>query len=162
MSSRLAAAATIAFMAHLAGCGGGGEGSSADGDTVSCTADPRLDSYAGELAKSGERGVLSFRFSDLEPAPPARGNNTFHVQVNDIAGSAMQVDLAVDLRMPDHGHGTSVEPSVTADDAPGRYTLSPLYLFMPGVWRIELEAYAAGAEDDVAIDSVTLHFCIEG
>jgi hypothetical protein len=163
MSPRLAAAATAAFMAHLAACGSEGDGpGTGGGETVSCTADPRLDSYAGELAKPGERGVLSFRFSELEPAPPARGNNTFHVQVNDATGSALPVDLAVDLRMPDHGHGTSVEPRVTADEAPGRYAVSPLYLFMPGVWRIEFEAYAAGAEAAPALDNVTLHFCIEG
>jgi hypothetical protein len=163
MSSRLAAVATAAFMAHLAACGNGDDDTGGDGgETVSCTADARLDPYAGELAKTGERGVLSFRFSDLEPAPPARGNNTFHVQVNDAAGAAMQVELAVDLRMPDHGHGTSVEPRVTADEAPGRYAVSQLYLFMPGVWRIEFEAYAADAEGAPALDNVTLHFCIEG
>jgi hypothetical protein len=82
--------------------------------------------------------------------------------VNDAAGTAMQVELEVSLRMPDHGHGTSVEPRVTADEAPGHYAVSPLYLFMPGVWRIEFEAYAAGAGDAPALDNVTLHFCIEG
>jgi hypothetical protein len=79
MPSRLATVAATAFLAHLA-CGSGGEDPGADGgESVSCTADSRLDLYAGELAKTGERGVLSFRFADLEPAPPARGNNTFHV-----------------------------------------------------------------------------------
>src|SRR5688572_8513554 len=146
----------------LAACGGDGdEPGSEPGPSVSCTADPRLDVYAGELAKPGELGVLSFRFSELDPAPPARGNNTFHVQVNDTTGAALPVALEVDLRMPDHGHGTSVEPRVT-DEAPGRYAVSPLYLFMPGVWRIEFSAFDGDAASSPELDRVALHFCIEG
>lgn len=161
MFSRLAVAAAAAFTLQGAACGGDEPGSPG-GESVSCTADARVDGYTGALEKPGELGVLSFRFSDLEPAPPARGNNTFHVQVSDAAGGAPEVALEVDLRMPDHGHGTSVEPRVTAGETPGRYTVSPLYLFMPGVWRIEFDAYASAAEGSPALDRVTLHFCIEG
>jgi hypothetical protein len=154
--------AAIAFMLHLAGCGGEDATNDDEGATVSCTADPRLDSYTGELSKSGELGVLSFRFSDLDPAPPARGNNTFYVQVNDAAGQTMQGALEVNPRMPDHGHGTSVEPVATFDPALGRYEVRPLYLFMPGVWRIEFDVYAASASGAAVLDRVALHFCIEG
>lgn len=150
------------------GCGSGsddGDGSAPE-SSVSCTSDPRLDAYAGQMEKAGELGVLSFRFSDFEPAQPARGNNTFHVQVFEATGAPVSgddadpshVDLDVNLLMPDHGHGTSVVPRVTY--AAGSYTLTPLYLFMPGVWRIELDAAAAGSDD--VLDRVTLHFCIEG
>ena len=152
----------------LAGCGsdeGDGEGAAPEG-SVSCTSDPRLDAYAGSLEKAGELGMLTFRFSDFSPAQPSRGNNTFHVQLVDASGVALRGDVAdpahvslgVDLFMPDHGHGTSVEPAVTFDA--GRYTLAPLYLFMPGVWRVELDAQAA--EADAPLDRVILHFCVEG
>jgi hypothetical protein len=156
MFPRLAAVAPAALIVHLLGCGGTSEEPSGaePGATVSCTEDARLDTYAGGLERPGELGVLTFRFSDLEPAPPARGNNVFHVQVNDAAGAALEVELAVDLRMPDHGHGTSVKPV--------RYTVRPLYLFMPGVWRIEFDAYAPGASAEPALDRVALHFCVEG
>jgi hypothetical protein len=127
---------------------------------VSCTDDPRLDAYAGELDKAGELGVLAFRFFDLDPTPPAKGLNTFHVQVT--GGDAMPGQLRVDLRMPDHGHGTSVEPSISADAAPGTYTVRQLFLFMPGVWRLEFEALDAPGDGAAMLDSVVLHFCVEG
>jgi len=155
--------ALLAFMACSAGCGGSDEtpAPSIPAPTVSCTADARLDSYTGELDKAGEQGTLSFRFFDLEPAPPAKGSNTFHVQVTD-SGGPMQGDLRVDLRMPDHGHGTSVEPVITLDPAVSTYTVKPLYLFMPGVWRLDFEVYGSDAEDAPLLDSVALHFCVEG
>jgi hypothetical protein len=157
--------ALVAISTGCIACGGSGDEqpAPAPAPTVSCEADPRLDSYAGELDKSGQLGVLSFRFFDLAPSPPAKGNNTFHVQVSDAAGDLMQGDLRVDLRMPDHGHGTSVEPAISLDPALGTYTVTPLYLFMPGVWRLEFEAFAgASMPGESMIDSVVLHFCVEG
>jgi hypothetical protein len=161
--------ALLAFIASSAGCGGsdGGEAPPPSTPTVSCTTDPRLDSYMGELDKSGERGLLSFRFFDLQPSPPAKGMNTFHVQMHDAAGTPMLADLRVDLRMPDHGHGTSVEPVISPDPALAAYTVAPLYLFMPGVWRLEFEAFAeppgeAAPLGDLMLDRVVLHFCVEG
>ena len=112
----------------------------------------------------GELGLLSFRFSDLAPAPPAKGTNTFHVRVTDTSGSEMTGDLHVALTMPDHGHGTQVKPVVSFDAASGEYTVTPLFLFMPGVWRIEFDAYAgpAGTPAATPLDRAVLHFCIEG
>jgi hypothetical protein len=159
-----AALASLAFMASSAGCGGSDEetpGADASG-SVSCSADPRLDVYSGELDKAGELGVLSFRFFDLEPAPPAKGLNTFHVEVTGAGGDVMPGQLRVGLRMPDHGHGTSVEPIIAADGAPGTYSVGQLFLFMPGVWRLEFEALDAPGEDATMLDSVALHFCVEG
>jgi len=149
-------------MVYSAGCGGGEDADQGPEATVSCTEDPRLDTYAGELDKPGELGVLSFRFSDLSPTPPAKGSNTFHVQVSDASGAIMQGALDVDLRMPDHGHGTSVEPVISFDAAVGQYTVSPLFLFMPGVWRIEFSAFSGTDDTSPELDRVVLHFCVEG
>lgn len=147
-------------MAGSAGCAADEEAPGGDGsDSVSCSADPRLDAYSGELDKAGELGVLSFRFFDLDPTPPAKGLNTFHVAVS---GDVMPGQLQVDLRMPDHGHGTSVEPIISADSAPGTYTVQQLFLFMPGVWRLEFEAFDTAGDDASMLDSVVLHFCVEG
>ena len=158
-----------ALLVVAAGCGSGGDDDAAEGDlegSVSCTSDPRLDAYSGTLEKAGELGALSFHFSNFAPEQPSRGNNTFHVQVVDASGTAVSgdgadpayVSLGVSLFMPDHGHGTSVEPAVTF--GAGQYTLAPLYLFMPGVWRIELDAQAGDAGE--MLDRVVLHFCVEG
>jgi hypothetical protein len=170
--------ATLAIVAGLAACGGSGddEEPGVPGQTVSCQEDARIDHYPGtdtdELDKAGELGVLSFRFFDLVPSPPAKGNNTFHVQLDSTgAGQSagtdlMQSGLRVDLRMPDHGHGTSVEPVITPNGTPGGFMVAPLYLFMPGIWRLEFEAYDASTGQSSTprsmIDRAALHFCIEG
>ncbi|HTV24615.1 MAG TPA: hypothetical protein VMG12_38250 [Polyangiaceae bacterium] len=148
-------------MAGSAACGGSGDDAPSNDPsaTVSCTDDPRLDAYAGELDKAGELGVLSFRFFDLDPTPPAKGLNTFHVQVT---GDVMPNGLDVDLRMPDHGHGTSIVPIISSDATPGMYTVRQLFLFMPGVWRLEFEALDAADDDASMLDNVVLHFCVEG
>jgi hypothetical protein len=130
-------------------------------DTVSCEQDPRVDDYQG-LAKAGDLGVLSFRLAQAEPAPPAKGNNTFRLDITDSSGNPVAGALKVDLKMPDHGHGTSVKPKVSFDPATGEWTVDPLYLFMPGVWRIQLEAYDGAATTGTPLDRTALFFCIEG
>ena len=49
--------------------------------------------------------------------------------------------------MPAHGHGTSVDPTVT-ETVPGVFLATPLYLFMPGSW--ELRMTMSGTVDDTA------------
>jgi YtkA-like len=124
--------------------------------SVDCTGDPRLGDYLG-TDTMGELGVLAFRLEQVQPAPPARGSNTFQLQIHDTAGAPMVGELRVDLRMPDHGHGTSVRPRISAG-SDGQYTIEQLYLFMPGVWRIELDV----REGSATIDRKALFFCIEG
>jgi hypothetical protein len=138
------------------GEGTGGTGSS----VVSCTDDARLDVYTDNMQKAGELGRLSFRFSDFVPAPPAKGSNTFDVQITDASDAVITSGLEVDLVMPDHGHGSSIEPSISFDPASGVYTVTPLYLFMPGVWRITFAAVSSEAA--APLDSVDLYFCIQG
>lgn len=163
-----------AAVATAGGCGGtastqppnpdagsfGGEGGALAGE-VSCTGDARVDTYTAKLAKPGESGVLDFELTESDPAPPAKGQNTWTLTIKDADGNAMTGTLAVDLFMPDHGHGTSVPPVVSFDDASGSYTVKPVYLFMPGVWRITLEYYADPA-DKKPLDQVAFFFCIEG
>jgi YtkA-like len=139
----------------------GEDGQPLPGGTVACSEDPRVDDYV-ELDKHGELGVLSFRLSTVEPAPPAKGNNTFQLEIDDAAGAPIEGDLHVDLKMPDHGHGTSVKPTIDFDPQTQQYTVSPLYLFMPGVWRIQLEAYAGAAAGAAPLDRTALYFCIQG
>lgn len=126
---------------------------------VTCADDPRVDTYVAGLTAEGERGVLSFRIDSSEPAPPAKGGNTWQVTVLDADGNALGGNLGVTLDMPDHGHGSQVEPEVTFDDETGRFTIVPLYLFMAGVWRIELELTS---DSDKVVDRGTFHFCVEG
>ncbi len=142
--------------------------SSDDDETVSCRFDPRVDNYVPNLDRMGDLGLLSFRLLDSDPAPPAKGNNTFHVQIRDAQGAPASAQLGIDLKMPDHGHGTPVKPQITLDPASASFTVTPVYLFMGGVWRVELQAYADGApsaasaSNAVPLDRAGFFFCVEG
>jgi hypothetical protein len=75
--------------------------------------------------------------------------------VTDASGQVLPgLSLSVLPFMPDHGHGTAVNASVTAQGG-GDYTVTPLYFFMPGVWRIRFTS--AGSSD-----TADFWFCIPG
>lgn len=148
------------------------DGASADSSTggatdglpdgsVSCTNDARLDAYTEGLEKQGINGALSFRLEKSEPGPPAKGNNTLTVSITSLDGEAPGA-LGVTLKMPDHGHESPTVPTVTFDAESSSYTLSPVNLFMAGVWQITLSAYGDTALRSVPIDSASFFFCIEG
>src|SRR5687767_4854481 len=124
--------------------------------SVDCSSDPRLGDYLG-VDSMGELGVLAFRLEQVAPAPPARGINVFQLHIQDGSGAPMVGELRVDPHMPDHGHGSAIRPRVVAGES-GQYTIEQLYLFMAGVWRIDLEARA----DGTMLDRKALFFCIEG
>ena len=139
----------------------GGQGSVISA-AASCQDDARVDTYAANLFRSGLNGQLSFTLVSVVPAPPAKGQNTFTVEVQDAAGTPIEGDLTVDLLMPDHGHGTSVVPEITFDAATNLYTLKPVYLFMSGVWRIRLNVYDDANDPSGLVDSADFYFCIGG
>jgi YtkA-like len=160
----------------MAACGNGGTGNTSaaissgggatidtDGAVVSCKDDPRVDTYVANMAKPGQRAVLTFTLIQSDPAPPGKGNNVFKVKITKADGSVVTGDVIPDLKMPDHGHPSSVKPVATFDPATQTYTVDPTYLFMAGVWRIQLDAYEAAAVDAaVPLDSGVFFFCVEG
>jgi hypothetical protein len=73
-----AALSYAALSCAALGCGSSSDAGDGSPDTsallagtVSCAGDERVDTYTANLDKAGELGVLSFRFCDLTPAPPA-------------------------------------------------------------------------------------------
>jgi hypothetical protein len=50
---------------------------------------------------------------------------------------------------------------VTFDESTDQYVIVPVYLFMPGVWRVELDYYT-DASDTHTLDEAVFFFCIEG
>jgi hypothetical protein len=82
------------------------------------------------------------------PDPPAVGSDAAELVFTDANGQPVSgLGLVVVPWMPAHGHGTSVNPTVT-EMAPGTFVASPLYLFMPGSW--ELRMTISGPVDDTA------------
>lgn len=143
-------------------------GSSGDADAgadvgteaaVSCEKDPRVDTYVANLAKKSASGAYDVTLVSSDPAPPVRGNNTWVVKVEKGGAPVSNATLSITAFMPDHGHGSSVKPTITSN-GDGTYKIEPLYLFMPGVWKVTVGIAAdadAGAEDPAVF-----MFCVAG
>jgi hypothetical protein len=105
----------------------------------------------GEEAASSPNGPVSADSSSgalhavvvTTPDPPQRGVNQAVVT---LSGEGVHEGQAVKLTpwMPSHGHGTAVSPDVSALGA-GQYQVTNLYLPMPGLWQLRIEA----ANDEV-------------
>jgi len=152
----------IAVGLAFVGCSGGvpapDAGAEPDSGIVSCAGDARVQPYAAGMAVSDPAGDRQYVLVSAQPAPPARGTNTWTVKVLDASGQPM-TDLHLDAAafMPDHGHGSDVVPQVGAN-GDGTYSVGPLYFFMPGVWRVTL----SDADGGTAAQSGVFFLCVEG
>jgi hypothetical protein len=135
----------------------GGSSSSPDaGDVVNCQNDPRVATYAPPVTVTSSAGGLKMSLVKSDPAPPARGNDTWDLHVTNAGGTAMPgLSLGVKTLMPDHGHGSPTTPTIS-DKGGGDYQVTPLYLFMPGVWHIWFFSNAAPT------DTADFYFCVQG
>jgi hypothetical protein len=125
-----------------------------------CTNDPRADTFVVNFDKHGTAGNLDFVLLTADPAPPARGDNTWVIEVNamssGVVGSPMTgVDMAVTPFMPDHQHGTPIPVGVTAMPTAGQYQLSPVNMWMPGYWETTIQAQVGSTSD-----TVVFKFCV--
>jgi hypothetical protein len=134
------------------------DGDNSTGDVVSCRDDPRALAYTPSLTKKGDNGSLRFVLDTAQPAPPARGTNMWFVRVLDTNGASLNDATIDDVQafMPDHGHNAPAIPIVTPQPD-GTLSITPLKLFMPGLWQITIQASTATAND-----LVTFSFCVEG
>jgi hypothetical protein len=98
------------------------------------------------LEKPSDSGALSIQVT-ATPDPPTVGTNSFELTITRTAdGSTVDgLTVAVVPYMPSMGHGTSAPPTVIAEGG-GKYLVSNVYLFMPGVW--ELKTTISGAVND--------------
>jgi hypothetical protein len=145
------------------GCGGSSGGSNNNdnttpdaGDLITCQNDPRVMNWTPGLSVTSTSGTRKYVLVSIDPNPPARGTDTWSMKVTDAAGTS-QPGLAVGVLpfMPDHGHGSSVNATVTAN-ADGTYTVQPLYFFMAGVWRVTF--WIGSNQSDVG----QFFFCVPG
>ncbi|HVV86196.1 MAG TPA: FixH family protein [Kofleriaceae bacterium] len=128
------------------------------GATYNCEADTRDEQFLAGMQKEGPGGV-QVTLAAAMPAPPGRDDNTWDVDLAMAGAPLTGAAVKVTPYMPDHRHGTSVQVVVTPDpDVPGRYELSPINLWMPGLWEITIDVTPAGGTRD----SVVFRFCITG
>ena len=80
-------------------------------------------------------GAYRVRYA-MEPAElEVRELFELRVEVTRTDGAAGQLELAVDARMPEHGHGMNREPLVRSEGA-GEFLVSNLLFHMPGLWEL--------------------------
>lgn len=144
----------------LGACEGDGDdmGDAADSsEPLTCEDDERAEDFTVNLSKMGTGSSVTI--VDAMPAMPDRGDNTWTVRVADAMGNPEE-SMVVSLRpwMPDHGHGSPVEP-VIADLGGGEYRIESLNLFMPGLWQITFNLETP--EGDGAADEVMFSICVE-
>jgi hypothetical protein len=105
--------------------------------------------------------------ADASPgATPVRGNNTWDLTITDASNVPSEgLQVAASVSMPDHSHPTTVQPQVSAGDAPGAYVLSPLYFFMAGYWKVTLSLTPGSADGDAGApapsESAAFKLCIQ-
>ncbi len=89
------------------------------------------------------------------PAQPIVGYDATQLAISDSSGSPVSgLALTIIPWMPAHGHGASVEPTVT-EISPGTYVATPLDFFMAGEWELRTaitNAADGGSTDATMID----------
>jgi hypothetical protein len=112
--------------------------------------DPRADGYPLPATKPTSSGLLTASLVAGDPSPPIIGTNSWTLQLTDHSGAPVSgATITAKPWMPDHGHGTSVTPTVMAAAAAGQYTVGPLYFFMAGLWQVTFSIQQGSAMDQV-------------
>ena len=95
-------------------------------------------------------GLLTVSARTLDAQPPARGANSFDIEVVRTSDGAPPDGLELTLLpwMPAMGHGTSARPIVSEVGA-GHYLAENVYLFMPGLWELRV-SLTGSVQDDAA------------
>jgi hypothetical protein len=119
----------------LSACGDTSEGSTGFGTTPLA------------MATGQELTVAVF----TSPQPPERGQVGGRLLFTDKSGTRVEgVTVAVTPWMPEHGHGSSVTPTVDSDGM-GGFVISNLFLAMPGTWQLRVDV--SGSVTDELVPS---------
>ena len=119
---------------------------------VDCSMVTGADTFTVGLEKPGVGGTVDMRLISINPAPAVRGNNTWVVQIDSMAsgvvGSPMDgATLDISSYMPAHGHYSPITPTITATGNPGEYKITPINLWMPGVWQTTITVSSSQPAD---------------
>src|ERR1700749_1022172 len=98
--------------------------------------DPTLD-FSGQPALTAASASGALNLAVWWPPPhPTVGYDATQLAITDSTGAPVSgLTLTIVPWMPAHGHGASVEPTVT-ESAPGTYVATPLDFFMSGTWQL--------------------------
>jgi hypothetical protein len=122
---------------------------------IDCTQVVGADTFVVGLEKVGRDNALVFRLLSATPAPPARYDNTWEVEISASGAPLDNAQLQVTPFMLKHEHVSAIHVESTMTEA-GHYKLDHVNFSMPGVWETTIRA-SAGATTDSAV----YKFCIE-
>ena len=145
----------LALPLLLAACSSDGSNNMGDDTSYNCAAETRDDDFVVGLQKTGESGKLVFALMSATPAPPARGDNEWILQLTSAAAPVQGAAMVVTPFMPDHQHGTPTTVTIEPTATPGQYKLTPVNMWMPGLWETTIKASANGDQDQAVF-----RFCI--
>ena len=149
----------IGLASLLAACGTD-DGGGGDDAPVDCSKVTGVDTFVAGLPKAGIQGNAEFKLLSADPAPPARGDNTWILQVNAMSGGTVGspisgASITAAPFMPAHQHGSPKEVVITPMPDAGQYKLEPVNMWMPGVWETTIQTTGTGNDD-----TVVYRFCI--
>lgn len=113
-----------------------------------------LDKYTPGLSHAGS--TFTFELTSASPAPPAPVDMVWQIKVTDASGQPVTDATMTPPKtwMPQHSHPSTAEPVVQNNDD-GTFTISNLYLYMPGVWQVTVNATSG-----TTTDSAVFTFCL--
>jgi hypothetical protein len=152
-------ALAAALAATAAGCSSSpaaptDAGTDDGGGIVGCD-DQRAQNYAPNMSVAGQAGIFTFVLVSSTPAPPANETNVFVLRILDASGQPVTDATFPNINPRMRTHGTAKVTATSNGD--GTYTLQPVYLFMAGLWEIDITAQSGSATDSAAF-----FFCIAG
>jgi len=98
----------------------------------------------------------SFSITSANPSVVQQGLNDWIVAVHDTSGAPVDGTLTILPFMPDHGHGSPTNATITPQGG-GVYDVSGINLSMRGVWQITLTIASSAVND-----SAVFTFCVDG
>jgi hypothetical protein len=119
-----------------------------------CANDPRVATFTPGLTKNGPAGA-AFTILSATPSAVQQGLNDWNVRV-DASGAPIVGTLTITSVMPDHGHGSPTDATITAN-GDGTYAIAGINLSMRGVWQVTLTIASPQMNDSAAFD-----FCVDG
>jgi hypothetical protein len=132
---------------------------------VDCSMVTGADTFTVGLEKPGVGGAVDFKLMSISPAPAIRGNNDWIVEIDamssGVVGAPMDgATLDVSSYMPAHGHYSPIVPTmanggITATGTAGQYKISPVNLWMPGLWQTTITV-----SNSTPADRAVFAFCV--
>ena len=135
------------------GCGSGGSETGGSANGMAESAGP--DTYFSGLEKVGAEGTIIVRLIQSDPIPKDVGYYDWTLEILSVDGKTLEgVQVSAEPTMPAHDHGTMPRYTNGTTDQTGRAMLKAMYLYMPGIWNIDVRI----KKEDGTTDGVQFEF----